>query len=136
MKLIDVLIESPAGPEIRKILRLGSERVLTELLYVRMRRVAERKSDCDILACIAKFENDVLAQDAVEVIFRCSEVTVLDWHSSFFEEKDIPNLEPAEAEIVIDTEDSFRIVCRRIEVLSARLDKLGVPLGEEPPNLK
>ena len=131
MKLIDALLESPAGPEIRKILGLESERVMTELLYIRLRRVTEKTSDCDILACVAKFVDGALTQDAVEIVFRCSEVTALDWHSSFFEEKEIPHLDPAQAEIVIDTEDSFRIACRSIAVLSVRADKLGLAFEEK-----
>jgi len=126
MKLVDALLKGSAGPQIRTILRLRSEAIYTELLYVRLRRVAEGKSSCDVRACIAKWEADGgLAQDAVEVVFRCLDVTVLDWHSSFYRLADIPRLEPAEDEIDIDTEDCFRVLCRAIEVLSVQADKLG-----------
>jgi len=90
-----------------------------------LRRVAESRSFCDVRACIAKFEGGELAQDAVEVVFRCLDVTALDWHSSFYDEKDRPGLGSSAAEIEIDTEDSFRIVCARVEVLSVLLEKLG-----------
>jgi hypothetical protein len=134
MKLIDALLGSSAGPEIRKVLRLSSESVFTELLYVRLRRVAERSSLCDIRACIAKIEGGELAQDAIEVVVRCSEVTALDWHSSFFEEKERPKIQPASSEIEIDTEDCFRILCGRVDVVSVQIEKLGVILEEKKPN--
>src|ERR1041385_704671 len=78
MKLIEALLISSAGPEIRRILRFESEPVFTELLYVRLRRVAQQNAFCDVRACIAKLENGELAQDAVEVVFRCLEVSAVD----------------------------------------------------------
>jgi len=140
--LIDALLATSAGPEIRKILRLQDEPlsypefirealkskgegVMEEVLRIRLRRVAENNSFCDVYACIAKIEGGEFAQDAADIMFRCSGVTALDWHSSFYDEKDRPELESPEGSIEIETEDSFRIVCTRIEVLSVQLEKLG-----------
>ena len=131
MTIIEALLASPAGSEIRAILRLQSEAVFTEVLHVRLRRVIEQESSCEIRVCIAKIEDSVLAQDAVEVVFRCLGVSCLDWHSSFYEQKDIPQLNPASSEIEIDTEDSFRVLCQSFDVLSVRVEKLRDTLDDK-----
>src|SRR5690349_9149810 len=100
-KLVDVLLATPAGNEIRRILRLQSEVTHAELLFLRLRRVAENKSFCDARVCIVKFEGAEFAEDAVEVVFRCLEVSAVDWNSSDYEGKDVPRLEPSEGEIEI-----------------------------------
>jgi hypothetical protein len=130
MKLIDALLASSSGPKIRDVLQLRTEGVFTEVLYVKVRRVAEQAAVCEVRVCIAKLEDGSVAQNAVEVVFRCLEVSFLDWHSSFYEVKDISGLEPLASELEIDTDDSFRLLCRAIEVVDVRPEKLRATLDE------
>lgn len=138
INLVDALLATPAAPEIRRILRLQTERpvsywgaghineVSVEVLYVRMHRVAASKTECDVFVGLAKYENGEVAREAADVYFRCLDVTAVDWHSSFYREN-LPSLDSSAATMEIDTSDGFRIACARLEVTKVELCDLAEP---------
>jgi hypothetical protein len=140
--LVEALLATPAAPEIRRILRLQTEKPVSyermtdgigvnlEVLFVRMHRVAASQTHCDVFVGLAKYENGEVAREAADVYFRCLDVTAVDWHSSFYQGNDLPNFDSSDATVEIDTRDGFRIACARIEVTNVQPCDLGESLEE------
>jgi hypothetical protein len=115
--LVDLLLASPFGREIRDALDLGCEQTLTEAIYVRLYHISEQESRCDSCVRLAKWaDKGTLSGKACDVAFRCLGVRAL--HYSY--EQDPPAVGNIQAPLEIETGDRFLIFCNRIEVETVR----------------
>jgi hypothetical protein len=128
IKLTEVLLASPSGQAIREALRLGSEKLMTEMFYVRVHRIRERESSCDMRVCVAKWGPDMtLTGEAVEVSFQCLDLQTL----QYAYDENYSGFEHLQAGLDIDTEDRFRILCGSIVVTNVRPFVLGEETFEQ-----
>src|SRR3954447_16293541 len=111
-KLIDLLLASPLGKQVREALRFNGEGVFTEVNQLKLRKSADGQSSCEMRAVIARVEEDGLSGEAVEVDFLCLNTLAID----FSQDDQSFELNGLDAALDIETGDRFRILCEAIKV--------------------
>ncbi len=115
--LVELLLGTPSGGEIRDALGLTREQTFTEVLYLRFSHLSEQESHCEACARLAKWADDgTLSEKAADVIFRCLGIRGLHYSC----DENLSAFEGIQPPIEIETGDRFWIFCDRIEVETIR----------------